>query len=404
MKKESPRVAFFSCVYHEVDGVARTSRHFEAFAERRGLPFLMVNAGPRDTVATVGSVTRIELKRSPVKFPLDRAHEYDLFFWKHYWRLKPLIQNFRPDLIHITGPSDMGMLGALMAYKLGIPLAASWQTNVHQFARRRAEAAVTFLPETAATKLLDALELSIFRATARFYKIPKLLFAPNQELIQALESATGKPCFLMSHAVDTNVFRPELRNRPAGGPFQIGYVGRLTAEKSVRSLARLEEALLANGHRDFRIVVVGEGAEESWLRDHMRHAEFKGVLTGPELSNVFANFDVLAFPSETDTFGLVVLEAFASGVPAVVTGGGGPKFTVRHGDSGFVAYNFEEFVAFTAVLMRQPDLLAEMRAAARRQALRTSWDRIFESMYDVYGSVLLPAPVANHSVFDVATT
>jgi phosphatidylinositol alpha 1,6-mannosyltransferase len=247
------------------------------------------------------------------------------------------------------------------------------------------------------------LEDAIFRAAARFYKIPKVLFAPNQEIIQSLERRTGKPCFLMSHAVDTAVFSPELRNRPEG-PFQIGYVGRLTAEKNVRSLARLEEALLANGHRDFRIVVVGEGAEESWLRDHMRHADFKGVLTGPELSQVFANFDVLAFPSETDTFGLVVLEAFASGVPAVVTSSGGPKFTVRHGRTGFVASNFEEFVTFTAMLMGQPDLLSEMRAAARQQALTTSWDGIFESMYDVYGSVLLPAPVANQPVFDVATT
>ncbi len=80
----------------------------------------------------------------------------------------------------------------------------------------------------------------------------------------------------------------------------------------------------------------------------MRQAEFTGVLTGPELARTFANFDMLAFPSETDTFGLVVLEAFASGVPAVVTDRGGPQFTVRHGSSGYVARDFEEFVAYTA--------------------------------------------------------
>ena len=102
----------------------------------------------------------------------------------------------------------------------------------------------------------------------------------------------------------------------------------------MRALARLEQALLDMGHRDFRFVVVGEGAEQEWLRNNMRQAEFTGVLTGPELSRTFANFDVLAFPSETDTFGLVVLEAFASGVPAVVTDRGGPQYTVRHGSSG----------------------------------------------------------------------
>jgi phosphatidylinositol alpha 1,6-mannosyltransferase len=403
MKKDSPRVAFFSCVYHEVDGVAKTSRHFQAFAERRGLPLLMVRAGPRDHVATEGSVTHVELRRSPLKFPLDRAHEFDLLFLRHHRKLEPLLRDFRPDLVHITGPSDVGILGALVAYRLGIPLAASWQTNVHEYARSRAAAALSFLPHAAIAKLLSVLESSSFRAAARFYKIPKILFAPNQDIMQSLELATGKPCFLMSHAVDTTVFSPEFRNRQ-GGPFQIGYVGRLTPEKGVRWLARLEEALLALGHRDFRIVVVGEGAEETWLRGQMRQAEFKGVLTGTDLSKAFANFDLLAFPSETDTFGLVVLEAFASGVPAVVTGGGGPKYTVRHGQTGYVADNFEAFASFTAMLMDRPDLLSAMRATARQQALTTSWDRIFDGVYAAYENVLFPAAVPGRSVFDIATT
>lgn len=403
MKKESARVAFFSCVYHEIDGVARTSRHFEDFAKRHELPFLMVHAGPRDIITTEGSVTNVELQRSPVKFPLDRAHEYDLLFWRHYRKLEPLVRKFRPHLIQITGPSDVGMLGALIAHRLSIPLAASWQTNLHQYARSRAAAALSFLSQPVASKLLDAVERSSFRALKRFYKIPRLLFAPNQEIVQSLEAATGKPCFLMSHAVDTEIFRPELRDRQ-GGPFQIGYVGRLTAEKGVRSLARLEDALLAMGHRDFRIVVIGEGAEESWLRSHLRQAEFRGVLTGPALSRAFANLDLLAFPSETDSFGLVVLEAFASGIPAVVTGSGGPKFTVRHGHTGYIAYNLDELAAYTAMLMDQPALRSAMGAAARQQALATSWDRIFESMYEAYEDVLFPAVVPAHSVFNVATT
>jgi phosphatidylinositol alpha 1,6-mannosyltransferase len=398
-----PRVAFFPCVYHEIDGVAKTSREFEAFARRQEIPFFMVHAGPRDEIATAGPVTRIQLPRSPAKFPLDRAHDYDLLFLRHYRRLEPLLREFRPDVVQITGPSDVGTLGAYVAYKMGIPLAASWQTNLHQYARRRVAAVVSFLPASIAGKLADAAERWSFHASARFYRIPRLLFAPNQEMIRVLEAATGKPCYLMSHAVDTTVFRPELRDRQEG-PFQVGYVGRLTAEKNVRMLARLEQALLGLGHRDFRFVVVGEGAEGEWLQNHMGQAEFTGVLTGPELSRTFANFDVLAFPSETDTFGLVVLEAFASGVPAVVTGRGGPQYTVRHGGSGYIARNFDEFVSYTARLMSQPELLSAMRVAAREQALTTSWDRIFEGMYEAYGRCLSAVPATRHNVFDVATT
>jgi len=403
VKERSPRVAFFPCVYHEVDGVAQTSRHFEAFARRQQLPFLMVHAGPQDEVTTAGPVTRVQLPRSPVKFPLDRAHDYDLLFLRHYRKLEPLLRDFRPDVVQITGPSDVGTLGAYVAHKMRIPLAASWQTNIHQYARRRMAAAVSFLPNDLAGKMADVAERLSFRAAARFYHIPRLLFAPNPEMIRVLEAATGKPCYLMSHAVDTEVFSPDLRERTEGA-FRIGYVGRLTTEKSVRVLARLEQALLDQGYRDFQFVIVGEGAEQEWLRNNMKQAEFTGVLRGAELSRTFANFDVLAFPSETDTFGLVVLEAFASGVPAVVTDRGGPQFTVRHGSSGYVGRNFDEFVGYTARLMDQPELLSTLRAAARQQALETSWNRIFESMYEAYKRCLCSVPVAGHNIFDVATT
>jgi phosphatidylinositol alpha 1,6-mannosyltransferase len=397
VKKERPRVAFFPCVYHEVDGVAETSRHFEAFARRQALPFLMVHAGPSDEILTEGPVTRVQWQRSPVKFPLDRAHDYDLLFLRHYRKLEPLLREFRPDVVQITGPSDVGTLGAYVAYKMGIPLAATWQTNLHQYARRRMAAAVSSLPKGFAGRLAESAERLSFRASTRFYKIPRLLFAPNREMIQVLEAATGKPCYLMSHAVDTAVFSPEHRRR-AEGPFRIGYVGRLTAEKNVRALARLEQGLLDRGYRNFHFVIVGEGAEQEWLQNNMRQAEFTGLLRGAELSRTFADFDVLAFPSETDTFGLVVLEAFASGVPAVVSDRGGPQYTVRHGTSGYIARDFTEFEACTAMLMDQPELLSTMRRAARQQALETSWDRIFEGMYEAYGRCLCSVPVESHNV------
>jgi glycosyltransferase involved in cell wall biosynthesis len=136
----------------------------------------------------------------------------------------------------------------------------------------------------------------------------------------------------------------------------------------------------------------------------MRQVELTGVLRGAELWRTFANFDVLVFPSETDTFGLVVLEAFASGVPAIVTDKGGPQFTVRPGSTGYVACNFDEFVTYTARLMEQPELLSAMRVAAREQALETSWDRIFEGMYEAYEHCLCSVSVENQNVLDVATT
>ena len=383
------RIAFFPDAYDEVDGVANTSRHFEAFAKSRQLPFLIVHAGARKQIVTSGTSTMVQLPRSLLTFPLDRAHQYDLVFWRYYREVASLVRDFNPDVVQITGPSDLGMLGALIAHKLCIPLAASWQTNLHQYARSRLSPVLSVFPQSLSNHLLSAVERWALAAAMRFYKIPRLLFTPNREMLALLEQTTGKPCLLMSHSVDTTVFSPEFRNREKG-PFTIGYVGRLTAEKNVRLLAQLEHALVARGHRDFRMVIVGEGAEGKWLRKNMAHAEFTGALTGRDLSRAFANLDFFVFPSETDTFGLAVLEALASGVPALVSSVGGPKYNVQHCKTGYIAKNFDEFVAFTHLVLSQPDLLPAMAKAGRRYALSTSWDLGFEAMLKAYEQYFYP--------------
>ncbi|MGC1871562.1 MAG: glycosyltransferase [Acidobacteriaceae bacterium] len=387
MSDQHPRVAFFPDAFHEVDGVAIVARNFAAYARESNIPLLIVHAGPSDQVVQEGSVTRIEVRRSPIKFPLDRNHEFDLILLRRYRKVAAQLDEFKPDLIQITGPSDIGILGAMCAHKMQIPLSAFWQTNLPQYAGLRTAQALKFLPRRAAGYISRRTQQLSHRATTRFYKIPRILFAPNPEIVQMLADTTGKPCFPMGHGVDTNRFSPAFRDS-IGAPFTIGYVGRLTAEKNVRWLARLEQALLAKGLRDFRILIVGHGAEQEWLGQHMHHAEFLGVLRGEELSRAFANMDVLAFPSETETFGLVVLEALASGVSVVAMATGGPKYTVEHGKTGFIAGNFDEFASHVASLMTNPEMVTRMRGEGRRHAHENSWAHAFQNIYETYRSYL----------------
>src|SRR5262249_27801913 len=219
--------------------------------------------------------------------------------------------------------------------------------------------------------------------TARFYQIARVLFAPNRELITELEQLTAKPCYLMSRGVDTHLFGPNRRTR-SEERFVIGYVGRLTTEKNIRFLLDLENGLLAHGCRNFRLAIVGQGADAAWLQRHLSHADFLGVLQGERLAEAYANFDVFAFPSRTDTFGNVVLEALASGVPAVVTDGGGPKYIVQHGITGFVTGSDQEFISGVASLCSNRNLRDQMSRAARQHALASSWDDVFRHVYDVY--------------------
>jgi glycosyltransferase involved in cell wall biosynthesis len=377
------RVAFFPDAYHEVDGVANTSRHFEAFAMRQGLPFLTVIGSTRSGRQNVGSVERLELPRGSFSFPLDRKHDFDVAFLRHYDEVEERVREFNPDIVHITGPSDVGVLGCLIAHRLKIPLAGSWHTNLHQYAEQRFRNLISWLPGRLSRWLAAGVGHVTLAAALRFYHIPQVIFAPNQELIELVERGTGKPCFLMGRGVDTEIFDPRRRTR-IGGPLVIGYVGRLTVEKNIRLLVEIERQLLALGTSDFRFLIVGQGAEEPWLRANMKNADFAGVLRGEALGEAYANMDVFVFPSETDTYGNVVLEAQSAGVPAVVSGRGGPRFVVRPNETGFVAASAREFASCVARLQNHPGQLANMRAAARAWAFATSWDAVFASVYSAY--------------------
>jgi len=308
---------------------------------------------------------------------------FDLALWRYVKRVTKAVGDFKADLIHITGPSDVGQLGAYVAHKLGLPLVASWHTNLHDFAARRVEKLFAFAPGRQKKQLASFVERQVLRWVLRFYRIPTVLMAPNRELADLLRARTGKPTYLMQRGVNTSLFSPSRRDRD-DGRFTIGYVGRLTPEKSVRMLAGIEESLLAAGRVNFRFVIVGEGSERQWLEQNMRDAGLTGVLRGEHLARAYANMDVFIFPSETDAFGNVVLEALASGVPAIVAERGGPKFIIEPGVSGYVASTEQDFFEATRMLMSDEALRENMRIEARRRAYEFSWDRVFEEVYRAY--------------------
>jgi phosphatidylinositol alpha 1,6-mannosyltransferase len=381
----TPRVAYFPDSFHEVNGVAHTSRNFLAFAQRHGLPFLCVRAGTREiSFDQVGELRTLELRRSRGSVRMEKDLEFDTLFWRHGEAIRRELERFRPDIIHITGPSELGMFGAYFAWEMGVPLAASWHTNVHEYAARRMGWLTGRMPESGGAAIEQGVEHSGLWATSQFYKLAGVLFAPNEELCRMLEKTTGRRCFLMQRGVDTDWFSPAHRTRSVNDKAVVlGYVGRLSVEKNVALLARVERELSAMHPGAVRFLIVGHGSEEASLRRDLQKAEFAGVLRGQALAQAYANMDVLVFPSHTDTFGNVVLEALASGVPAVVTPDGGPKFIVRDGETGFVTED-DRFSAAVAELVRDRARLEEMRLKAREYALGCSWDAVFERVYGGY--------------------
>lgn len=380
-----PRVAFFTDTFHEINGVALTSRQLTSFATRRELPFLCVRGASETRRFEVGNTTHLELTRGPLAFDLDRGLQHDPLLWRHEPEVAETVKAFAPDIIHVVSPGDVSEIGVYLAKKLKLPLAISWHTNLHEFGARRLETLLSWswLGEQTRRTISGFSEAQILNALILFYRLGDVLFAPNDELVDMLTARTGKPVFLMKRGIDTELYSPS-RRTVADGILRVGYVGRTTPEKNVRFLQTLGERLRAEGVPDFRFLIVGDGSDRDWLIEHLPGAEIPGILRGVPLAEAYANMDVFAFPSRTDTFGNVVLEAFASGVPAVVTDAGGPKFIVRHGSSGFVAHDDDAFVAHTANLLRDPVLRANLGESARLQASGESWDSVFEKVYDGY--------------------
>jgi glycosyltransferase involved in cell wall biosynthesis len=391
-----PRVAYFPDSFHEVNGVAHTSRHFENFARRRNLPFLCVRAGNRtqsagdraEALIEEGSVWTLELPRGIFSFALEKDLRVDPAFLRHMPMIGQVLERFRPDLIHITGPSEIGVVGAALAHHFHVPLAASWHTNVHEYAARRAEWLLRFLPNQQSVSTGQTIENVALATAARFYSLAKVLFAPNPDLCALLERHTHRSCHLMPRGVDADLFHPSKRTRePEERNFILGFVGRLSVEKNIGLLVRIQKDLDRSGVTNFRFMIVGHGGDESWLRERLPQAEFTGVLRGGALATAYANMDLFVFPSHTDTFGNVVLEALASGVPAIVTPDGGPPTIVRDGETGCIVPD-EAFTPAIAGLLDDPARLAGMRRTARAYALTASWDSVFEGIYRAYEEIL----------------
>jgi phosphatidylinositol alpha 1,6-mannosyltransferase len=389
-----PRVAFFTDSYHEVNGVALTSREFAHFAEERKYPFLSVHAGPRTRSWANGPFETLELANSRAVVELDTDLLFDLLFFRHYRRVRRRLQVFRPDIVHITGPGHCGLLGAMAALRLGIPLAASWHTNLHEFAGRRLARVLRHWPLGLCRLMTDVAESASLFVTTQFYRLARVLFAPNAELVEMLNRRTGRPTHLMLRGIDTHLFSPRHRERHDSA-FVIGYVGRLSPEKNIRLLAELERGLVAAGVSNYRFLVVGEGSEREWVKANLAHCEVPGTLRGEELARAYAGMDVFAFPSETDTFGNVVVEAMASGVPAIVSAHGGPKYLVEAGVSGTVAHNVEGFVNAISNLQRDPALCQRMSIGARKRALTFSWPSVFDNVYQQYDRAFAQPRCAN---------
>jgi glycosyltransferase involved in cell wall biosynthesis len=163
-------------------------------------------------------------------------------------------------------------------------------------------------------------------------------------------------------------------------------VGRVSIEKNLDQLVPL-----FRDRRDARLVVVGDGPYLKEMKSLLPHALYMGFLKGDDLSRAYASADIFIFPSTTDTFGNVVLEAMSSGLPVIVTDKMGPREMVKHGRTGFITRNPHDMNEKLDILIKDRSKRLSMGSAARDYALTRSWDSVFEKLFQDYHRVIAPA-------------
>ncbi len=289
---------------------------------------------------------------------------------------------FRPDLLHVVTEGPLGLFGRCWARRRRIPLVTSFHTDFPRYLAR----------------YLGRFIEGPTRAYLRWFHQAALATQTPSEVVAAELRALGlERVEVWGRGVDTRRFRParRTRGRTGGEPVLLLHVGRLAVEKDVATLVGAFRAARARLGDRVDFVVAGDGPRAAWVRAALPFARHLGFLDRDRLADLYADADLFVFPSPTETCGLVVLEAMASGVPVIAADRGGVQDNLRHGLNGLVvrAGDAEGFAAAIAALVEDASRRRAMGEAARAFAVGRDWSLELDRLEAFYRR-LIPAPRA----------
>ena len=285
------------------------------------------------------------------------------------------------DAVHVCSPGPVGVAGALIARALSLPLIGSYHTELSAYAGLR----------SGQSRLAGAMAMTV----GAFYGACDVLLSPSVASDEALAriGAAGERVLRWDRGVDTSRFDPSLRD-PAllgAGAINVLYAGRITSEKGAELLA--DAFLLARAREPrLHLVLAGGGPEQGALEERLGDtASFLGWLEGEDLARAYASSEVFLFPSSTDTFGQVILEAQASGLPVIAIAAGGPLSLIEHRVTGLLCQADARALADALLELAFSPLLAErISAGALTEVRQRTWERALERLADGYRLALSP--------------
>jgi glycosyltransferase involved in cell wall biosynthesis len=378
------KLAYFTDTFHEINGVALTIRNQLDLANKTGKNL---------TVITCDAESRPPLKGlmnfNPIGvYDLPEYPEQKIFLPPF---LEMLTYCYEQEItqIHVATPGPLGLAALAIAKIMKVPISGTYHTAIPQYAH--------ILTGDA------AIEELVWRYTTWFYDQLNLILVPSTSTECELIGKGIDPgkISLFPRGVDTVRFHPAKRNVAylkeqfgAGDGPKILYVGRISKEKDLSSLANAFKKLIKTTDK-VELVLVGDGPYTNELKELLAGTPsiFTGYREGEELATIYASCDLFAFPSATDTFGNVVLEAQASGLPVIVSDSGGPQENIIRHKTGEVipAGDTEALLQSLNSLLADRTRLKEMGKAARLNMENRSYERAFDGTWRIYERLRNPS-------------
>lgn len=371
------RVAIFTGNYNHIqDGVSLTLNRLVAFLEEKGIPVIVF--GPTTDEPAIDH----EGEFIPVpSVPVPGRPEYRItvgFPEKAQNRLR----EFNPTLLHLATPDVLGFRAMRWGQANDIQIVASYHTHFTSYLKYYN---------------LEMLEMLGWKYLNWFYSQCKHIYVPSPSMADELnEEGIDEGIRIWARGVNTDEFNPEFRDmewrRSIGFSDDekvVTFVSRLVWEKNLQTFVDTVKRLQRDDE-NIRAMIVGDGPAKKELEHMIPEAHFTGFITGDDLSRAYASSDVFLFPSETETFGNVTLEAMSSGLPCVVADATGSRSLVEPGVNGYIAppRDTAAFADYVSDIVNDEQLKEKMGEAARQKALAYSWENVNSKLLENYREAL----------------